>query len=164
MPQEACCTSCRYDKLTECVDVRIIGTFAIAVAVTLGGCAKTPAELTVVDAVVRLSANPKAPSVAYFTVKGGAIDDRLLDVTSPVVIRTEMHESMTTGTMASMKPLKGGVAIPAGTSVKFAPEGRHVMLFDVNPGIKPYTTAAFSFTFASGTQLQSMVPVRGPGG
>ena len=139
--------------------------FATLAAATLllAGCSVQPGELKVVDMVVRLNANPKAPSVAYFTIKGGPTDDRLMSVISPVVIRTELHESMKTGGMMSMKPLDGGVAIAAKGEVKFEPGGKHVMLFNLNPVVKPRTTMAMIFTFASGTQLQAQVPVRAAG-
>ena len=151
--------------------MRAFGIVVLASALAIGGCSKKPAEITITDGVVRLSPNPKTPSVAYFTLHGGATDDRLLDVTSPVVIRTEMHESMTTGgpstgsggSMASMKPLEGGVALPAGGTVRFEPGGKHVMLFGINPGITSRETIQMQFTFASGLQLQSYIKTRAPG-
>ena len=131
-----------------------LAPITLGVALALSACApKAPAELNVTDAVVRLAATREAPSVAYFTIHGGATDDRLLDVISPVVIRTTLHESMMTGNMASMKSIDSGVPIPAGGTVAFKEGGRHVMLSYVNPGIKPGMTMPFIFTFASGTKL-----------
>lgn len=143
--------------------MRAAGVAMIVAAVALAGCDTQPGELKIVDMVVRLNANPKAPSVAYFTIKGGPTDDRLMNVISPVVIRTELHESMKMGDMMSMKPLDGGVAVPAGATVKFEPGGKHVMLYNLNPVVQPRTTMAMIFTFASGTQLQAQVPVRAAG-
>ena len=143
--------------------MRAIGSAVILMTCMLGACSNQPGELKVVNMVVRLNANPKAPSVAYFTIKGGAKDDRLMSVISPVVIRTELHESTTAGGMMSMKPLDGGVAVPAEGSVKFEPGGKHVMLFNLNPVVKPRNTIAMIFTFASGAQLQAQVPVRAAG-
>ena len=57
----------------------------------------------------------------------------------------------------------GGVAVPAEGSVKFEPGGKHVMLFNLNPVVKPRNTIAMIFTFASGAQLQAQVPVRAAG-
>jgi copper(I)-binding protein len=80
-----------------------------------------------------------------------------------VVIRIEMHESMTGGGMASMKPLDGGVAVPANTDVKFEPRGKHIMLFNINPGMKVGETMRLDFVFASGLQLSAYAPLRAAG-
>jgi copper(I)-binding protein len=143
--------------------MRALGIVALISAATLSACATKPTEPTVTGAVVRMAANPKAPSVGYFTLKGGPSDDRLLTVTSPVVIRIEMHESMTGGGMASMKPLDGGVAVPANTDVKFEPGGKHIMLFNINPGMKVGETMRLDFVFASGLQLSAYAPLRAAG-
>ena len=125
---------------------------ALFAALTVAGCAPDPV-LRVDDAYVRLAATPKNPAAAYFMVVGGPSADRLMDVSSPVVIRTEMHESMTSGGMMSMKPIEGGVEIPAGGAVEFRPGGKHVMMFNVNPGIVPPRTLPMIFTFASGERI-----------
>ncbi|MEP6785389.1 MAG: copper chaperone PCu(A)C [Sphingomonadales bacterium] len=143
--------------------MRALGVLTLVSAIALSGCAK-PEGLQVVDPVIRLSANPRAPSVGYFTLKGGPTADRLLSVTSPLVIRIELHESMTASGMATMKPLDGGVEVPANGTIKFQEGGKHAMLFDVNPGVKANEKVQLNFTFASGTILQTFAPVRGPGG
>jgi copper(I)-binding protein len=62
-----------------------------------------------------------------------------------------------------MKPI-ARVEIPAKTDVVFAPGGRHVMLFDVNPGIKPgERTITFTLTFADGTRILQNAAVVGAG-
>lgn len=143
--------------------MRAFGIMALAPLIALTACAGKPTEPTVTDAVVRLSANPQAPSVGYFTLKGGPSADRLLNVTSPVVIRVEMHESMMSGNMMTMKPLVGGVAVPANGSVKFEPGGKHIMLFNINPGMKTGQTMRLDFVFESGLQLQAYAPLRAAG-
>lgn len=133
--------------------MRLLAAASILAALALGSsCAREP-KLSVDGAWVRLSAAPRGPAAAYFTVHGGPKDDRLMEVSSPVVIRIEMHQSMTSGGMASMKAIDGGVAIPAGGKVDFQPNGRHLMLFYVNPGIVPPRTLELNFSFASGERL-----------
>ena len=122
-------------------------------AMLLASCAPKP-ELRIDDAYVRLAATPKNPAAAYFMVVGGPNADRLMDVSSPVVIRTEMHESMSgSGGMVSMKPIEDGIDIPAGGAVEFKPGGKHVMMFNVNPGIVPPRTLQMIFTFKSGERI-----------
>lgn len=126
---------------------------ALLVLLTLADCSPKPV-LRVDGAWVRLSATPKAPAAGYFTLHGGPKADRLMDVSSPVVIRTELHESMTAGNMSSMKPIEGGVDVPAGGTVEFKPGGKHAMMFNVNPGIVPPRSLPMIFVFASGERIQ----------
>jgi copper(I)-binding protein len=139
---------------------RIFGTVALA-AMALSGC-KEKAELKVTDAYVRLPAVPRGPAAAYFTVHGGPVAERLIDVTSPNAIRAEMHESTASGGMASMKPI-GSVNIPANGTVAFKSGGKHVMFFDVNPALQPPRSMPLEFTFASGVRFQVAADLKRPG-
>ena len=125
----------------------------LAVPLALAACNK-PKDITISDAWVRLSAVPKNPAAAYFTIHGGAKDATLVSVWSAVAIRSELHESMGSGGMSSMKPI-ASVPIPAGQTVKFAPGGKHVMLFDMNPGNTPGTRVPLLFVFADGERIET---------
>ena len=131
--------------------MRRFATVALILPFVLAACSKPVQRVD--DAWVRLGASPSAPAAAYFTVHGGATDDQLVDVSSPVVIRTELHEATMTGTMASMTPINHPIPVPAKGKVEFKPGGRHAMLFDVNPGITPGKTLPLIFTFASGEEI-----------
>jgi len=128
--------------------MRILAFLAVLLALT--GC--QPKAIYVSDGYVRLSAVPRHPAIAYFTLHGGATDATLVSVTSEVAIRAEIHESMQKGNMASMKPLDH-VALPAASKIIFAPGGKHVMLYDVNPTIVPGRTLPLVFTFADGLRI-----------
>lgn len=144
------------------ITVTFLASVAFAGA-AISSCTRAPV-LNVVDARVRLSATPKGPAAAYFTVKGGPAEDRLMSVSSPMVIRTELHETIRGGgAMMSMKPIMGGQVIPAGGAVSFAPGGKHAMLFNVNPVIQPPRTLQLTFTFASGSRILADAVVRRAG-
>ena len=128
----------------------------------LAGCAK-PKPLFVDQAWVRLAATPRGPAAAYFTVHGGPTDATLIAVSTDVAIKSEMHETMAAGGgMTGMKPLDH-LAIPAHATVPFAPGGRHVMLWDVNPGIKPGARMTLTLSFANGDRLLQDATVVAPG-
>jgi periplasmic copper chaperone A len=127
-------------------------TALLAATLALSGCQKREPVQKVTDVWIRLGAVETAPAAAYFKVYGGKTADRLLQVSSEVNTKTELHESMQSGNMASMKPT-GPVDIPAGGKVEFVPGGRHAMLFGMNPAIKPGNTVRLTFTFASGTEI-----------
>ncbi|MDP1025757.1 copper chaperone PCu(A)C [Sphingomonas sp. KR1UV-12] len=131
-------------------------------AATLGGCSD-PAELAVDGAWVRLPAVASRPGVAYFTVHGGPQPATLINVSSGWAVRADMHESMAgAGGMMAMKPLQD-LAIPANGTVAFAPGGRHVMVYGINPAVHAGDTMTFTFTFADGRRIRRVARVLGAG-
>ncbi|HEX4693315.1 MAG TPA: copper chaperone PCu(A)C [Sphingomonas sp.] len=132
----------------------------IAAMLIATGCQQH--DVTVEHPWVRLSAVPANPSAAYFTLKGGAKDETLTAVAAPAAQRAEMHESMGSGGMMTMTPVKL-VAVRAGDSVEFKPGGKHVMLFGLNPAVKPGTTTPLILTFASGRTATVKARIVGAG-
>ena len=124
----------------------------LAPALALGACQRAP-DLGAEQGWVRLAAVPGRPAAGYLTLRGGPTDATLVGASSPAVRRIELHESMATGHAGmqgmTMRPL-GQVAVPAGASVAFAPSGRHLMLFDVAPGVRPGGTIRLTLSFADG--------------
>ena len=114
--------------------------------VAVSAC-QQPQGVTAGKAWIRLAAVSSNPSAAYFTLKGGPKDMTLIGVSTTAAVRSEMHESMNTGGMMSMAPLKL-VALRAGGEVAFAPGGKHVMLYGLKAA--PGATVPLTFTFADG--------------
>ena len=122
------------------------------------GCAKEE-KLRVEDAFVRFSPVRTNPSAAYFKIRGGPQDVSLIGVSTDVAIRSEMHETMTGHTaMASMKPITD-VQVPAGSEVRFEPGGKHVMFWNMNPGLKPPRNITLNFSFSNGEKIQISAPL-----
>jgi copper(I)-binding protein len=119
-------------------------------ALALGACEKQP--LYVDQAYVRLSPNPQSPSAGYFTVHGGPEPVTLRDVITEAAVRVEMHDSRMHGGMMTMKPLDA-VDIPAKTVVRFEPGGRHLMLWNVNPGVAATGKITLTFLFSNGDRI-----------
>lgn len=129
--------------------------FLLAALLSLTACHQKEAQKPQIrDAWVRMAAVPGRPAAGYFTVKGGAADDRLVRIDSAVVKKIEMHASMGDGGMTTMKPM-ADLPVPAGTTIEFAPGGKHAMLFDIDPAITPGTEIPMLFTFASGRAVQA---------
>ena len=127
----------------------------------LAGCSAPPA-LSVDKAYVRLNAVPSRPAVAYFTLHGGTSDATLIDVSCDVAIKSEMHESMASGGMTTMKPLDA-IPVRAASTVIFSPGGKHVMLFDMNPGVKPGRRVTLTFTFSNNQRIEYSAPTLAAG-
>jgi len=116
----------------------------------LAACHQPADSVQVTHPWVRLAAVSANPSAAYFTLKGGSRDKTLVAVSTPAATRAEMHESMNSGGMMAMAPLKL-VAVRAGGEVAFAPGGKHVMLY----GLKAIAggTVPLTFTFGDGGKI-----------
>lgn len=124
----------------------------LACVAALPGCGQ-PKEVAVSDAWVRLAAAPGRPAGGYFAIRGGATDQTLIAVNTPAAGRVELHETMKQGGAMTMTPI-GQVKVPAGTTVTFTPGGKHLMLFDMAPGIAKGTKVPLTFTFADGRTLK----------
>jgi copper(I)-binding protein len=123
----------------------------LAALVTLGACQSH--DITIDHGYVRLPAVKGQPAAAYFTLHGSGKDSTLISISTEYAIRSEMHESMKTGGMSSMKPIDH-LTLPADGTIEFKPGGKHLMLYDVNPEIVPGRTLALTFTFSDGTRLE----------
>lgn len=103
---------------------------------------------------VRLAAVSGRPAAGYLTLRGGATDQTLIAVASPAAGRIELHETMRHGPGMTMAPI-GQVKVAAGAQVGFAPGGKHLMLFDVTPAIRPGSKLPLTFTFADGRVVKA---------
>lgn len=120
----------------------------------LAGCQPKGGEkLAVKDGWVRLPPVPGRPAAAYFTIEGAAKDDRLVRIDSAVVEKIELHESIMSGGVMTMRQL-ADVPVPAGAKIAFAPGGSHAMLFNVDARITPGTAIPMLFSFASGAKVE----------
>jgi periplasmic copper chaperone A len=63
-------------------------------------------------------------------------DARLVEVQSPLADSAEMHSMKMEGEVMRMRKLDA-IELPAGKTVKLAPGGEHIMLFDIKRPLKP---------------------------
>jgi copper(I)-binding protein len=124
---------------------------AFASILLLAGCDGAPEQPNPVveNALLRLPAVTGRPGSAYFTIRGGERDARLVGVSSKQVSRIELHESRMEGGMMKMAPLEEPRIIRRGELV-FAPGGKHAMLFGIAPDVKAGSKVAVTFTFDPG--------------
>src|SRR4051812_35120894 len=135
----------------------------IAALLALPACDAKPAPAAQAAPFVRLAAIPGRPASGYFELPAQSGPNALLAVTSPQARRIEMHESMTTGNMTSMRPL-ARVPLRAGEPLTFAPGRRHLMLYDLDPAIRPGGEIALVLHFEHGPAQRLSARVEGAGG
>ena len=129
-----------------------------ALCVALAACDPAPPSATkaaeptehavaVTNAWIRLPAVGERPASGYFTAAAGAMPEAIVNVTSPSPGRVEMHESMSSGGMSSMKQIET-VPFDADEPLLFEPGGKHLMLFGLDPTVKAGDTLALTFSFS----------------
>lgn len=133
----------------------------VAAIAGLAGCGGPP-RLHADGAWVRLPAVPGRPAAAYLTLHGGEQPAVLAGVASDAAVRAEMHESMAGAGMTTMRPL-AQVEVPPESDIAFAPGGRHVMLFDVDPRVKPGSILPLRLRYAGGEEERVLAQVVGAG-
>lgn len=126
--------------------------FAGLAMALLAGC-QPPAQLLVEKAELQLSPVEGSPSVLYFTIRGGPEDTVLRSITSPNILRLEMHETVEENGMSMMKPITA-VAVPTRGKVEFKPGGKHVMVWGVDGGARKAGKAPFLFAFSNGEKIE----------
>lgn len=86
----------------------------------------------------------------YLTITNdGATADRLIAATAEVAERAEIHEMAVKDGIMTMRPVSGGVEIPAGGSVQLSPGGFHLMLIGLKSPLKKGESFKGTLTFAS---------------
>jgi copper(I)-binding protein len=123
----------------------------IAPVILLAGC-EAPSNNSVVvsrNAVVRLAAVPGRPAAGYMTASASLDHVALVSVSSPKAERIEIHETMSSGSMSSMHAMER-IEIKEGEEIILEPGGRHLMLFGVDPAVKPGDKMPLTLHFAKG--------------
>ena len=71
-------------------------------------------------------------AAGYLTVKNaGSTPDRLVSVTADIAGKGEIHEMTVKDGVMTMRPLAGGLEIPAGGEVKLEPGSYHIMFMEL---------------------------------
>ncbi|MGX7874981.1 copper chaperone PCu(A)C [Mesorhizobium sp. ORM6] len=95
-------------------------------------------------------ATPAGAKVAggYFTITNkGSTPDRLLSISSGISEKAELHEMGVKDGVMTMRPVSGGLEIPAGGKVVLGPGSYHVMFMDLKQPPKQGEMFAATLTF-----------------
>ena len=128
----------------------------LLIALTLAGCGGGDAGggVAVGEAIVTLPAATGRPGAAYFTLQAAA-PARLTGIDTARASRVELHEP-------GMRRVDS-IALEPGEPVVFAPGGRHAMLFELDPSLRPGGRIALTFSFDGAPPVTAEAEVRAPG-
>jgi copper(I)-binding protein len=112
-------------------------------------------------------ATPPGAKVAggYFTVTNhGGAADRLMSVTSDISTKAEVHEMAVKDGVMTMRPVEGGLEIPAGGKLELKPNGYHLMLMGLKRPAKEGESFPATLTFEKAGSVTVEFQVEGMNG
>ncbi len=125
---------------------------------------ETCAKVHVLGAWAR-PAVPGMPNSAAYGLLVNLTDseDTLLGAATEAAEVVELHEMlMGEGDVMQMRPVEGGIVIPAGGTAWLKPGGLHVMLIGLTQELEPEMTIELTLTFAENAEMVLTVPVQEP--
>lgn len=137
---------------------RRLAAVLLVLAAAATATASGPAIL-VHDAWVRGSPLHGAAAAYLILENRGPGADRLVRVSSPAAGAVELHESRVEDGVMRMRPVEG-IPVPAGSRVRLAPGGLHVMLMGLHGPLSEGGAVPLTLTFESGLTLRVDAVVR----
>ena len=138
-----------------------IATLAVA-TLALAACGEKEPGVSVEGAWVRLPPIPERPGAGYLTVEATGGPATVTAAESAAADRVELHETRREGDRGSMVQV-GSVEVPADGAVAFEPGGHHLMLFGLDPALKPGATIPLTLRFAGHPPVTVEAELRAPG-
>src|ERR1700761_3610049 len=121
-------------------------------------------DLVITQAWSRATPNGAKIGSGYFTVENkGGTPDRLVSVSADVAGKVEIHEMATKDGVMTMRPLDKGLTIDPGKTVKLAPGGNHLMMFDLKSPLKQGDTVPVTLPFEKAGKVRISLDVQALG-
>jgi copper(I)-binding protein len=111
-------------------------------------------------------ATPGGAKIAggYLTIENkGSVTDRLVGGSGEVAGKIEVHEMAMNNGVMTMRPLDKGLAIEPGQTVKLAPGGYHLMMFDLREPLKQGDKVPVTLEFEKAGKVNLSLDVQGIG-
>ena len=144
------------------IGVALVLTVAALLFVALTVWAAEPAGVGVADAWARPTMGQGRNTAAYMTVmNNGDVDDVLMSARSARAASVELHQtSMTADGVMKMRPVEGGLAIPAGGALTLKSGGTHLMIMGLDEALAAGGELPLTLEFAKAGPVEVAVPVR----
>lgn len=121
-------------------------------------------DLVITQAWTRATPNGAKIGGGYLTIENkGSTPDRLLGGSTDAAGRVEVHQMTTKDGVMTMRPLGDGLTIDPGKTVKLAPGGYHLMMFDLKNPLKQGDTVPVTLKFEKAGEVKVSLAVQGIG-
>jgi copper(I)-binding protein len=145
-------------------------TFAFAaLAAALFAASARADEVKTGDLVITQAWSRATPSGAkiaggYLTIENkGSAPDRLVGGFADIAGKVEVHEMAMNNGVMTMRPLEKGLTIEPGKTVKLAPGGYHLMMFDLKGPLKQGDKVPVTLEFEKAGKVTLSLDVQGVG-
>lgn len=121
-------------------------------------------DLVITQAWSRATPNGAKIGGGFLTIENkGSTADRLIGGSGDVSARVEVHEMTMNNGVMTMRPLDGGLVIEPGKTVKLAPGGYHLMMFDLKGQLKQGDHVPITLEFEKAGKVKVSFDVQGVG-
>lgn len=96
-------------------------------------------------------------------VNTGNMPDRLIGISSAAASSADLHQSVMVNTIAEMRPVVGGLEIPAGGTVTLKPGSYHIMFRGLKEPFKKGGTVKATLDFKNAGKIPVAFAVKGIG-
>ena len=122
------------------------------------------AKIQVTSAWTRAVPPGAAVAAAYMDLRNpGTEPDRLISAASPEVRAAELHETRDDAGIIRMRPVAGGLVLPAGGTARLTPGGMHLMLLGPSAAFRQGGTVPLVLHFERAGEIHVDLPVSAPG-
>jgi len=95
------------------------------------------ADLMIHNARIRATPPNAAVAAGYLTIQNmGSNTDRLIGISAPFAMKSEVHEMTMSGDVVQMRKINGGLNIPPNESLTLKPGDRHIMFTKLKEQLK----------------------------
>lgn len=123
--------------------------------------AVTAGDLEIGAAWARAMLAGQKAAGGYLTISNkGAEADRLVGAASPLAGKVEVHTMEVVKDVMTMRPVEGGLEIPAGGTVELKPGGYHIMFMDVKTPFAEGGSVPVTLEFEKAGAVEVSLPVR----
>jgi periplasmic copper chaperone A len=133
--------------------------FALISGLHPSGAAAQSPQVTVSDAWSRATPPHAQTGVVYMTLTSAA-GDKLIGVSTPVAQQAELHRTTNQGGVMRMRPVVGGLELPAGKRFSLKPGGYHIMLMGLKTSLQAGQSVPLRLTFAHAAPVDVEATVR----
>ena len=143
-----------------------IGVIAMLSSLAAPVCAEEvkAGDLVITQAWSRATPGGAKIGGAYLTIENkGATADRLIGGSADIAGKIEVHEMTMKDGVMTMRPLDKGLSIEPGKTVKLAPGGYHLMMFDLKSPLKQGEKLPVTLDFERAGKVKVTLDVAGVG-
>ncbi len=156
----------KIERLTLMSITRAIAGAALVAALSVAPAGAEEGGKVLVITQAWSRATPGGAKVAggYLTIQNmGSAPDRLIGGSADIAGKVEVHEMAMNNGVMTMRPLDNGLVIEPGKTVKLAPGGYHLMLFDLKGPLKQGDKVPLMLEFEKAGKVPLALDVQGVG-